>query len=190
VSEKSGFYDLDLDGTIKFDPLRYICYAPVMKMIQSAVVLGLLVSGLSAASAIADDRTVALKLSSGASYPFTCYNGLVEGDAGSEIVQGQITKVYYGYTRASLEEFQANPGLAWFNAQGEATAEGVVDVFYRHDGLYKGAMMLPEVSVPVPSGMNLVFRVGYLQRVGGSCYNSSEPLQTAYAESGVFFIRN
>ncbi|MBU6376858.1 MAG: hypothetical protein KGQ59_12725, partial [Bdellovibrionales bacterium] len=152
---------------------------------------GFCLSVLSGGLAHAEEAGVGLRLSSAASYPFTCYNGLVEADAGSQIIHGQLTKVYYGYTRANREEFKANPSLAWFNSQGEATAQGVVDVFYQHNGLYKGAMVLSEVIVPAPPmGMNLVFRVGYLQRVSGSCYNSSEPLQTSYAESGVFFVEN
>ena len=77
-----------------------------MKINSALLVLGCLCSISSGAiPALAESPSVNLAIRHYASYPFVCYEGVVESDAGRELIEGQITKIYYGYTRASLEEF-------------------------------------------------------------------------------------
>lgn len=120
--------------------------------------------------------------------PFVCYGGLVEADVGREYLEGRITRIHYGYTRASLAEFDADPGLLWLDASGAPGVAGVMNVRYLREGGGRGTMILPEIFIPVPPGWNLVYRVSYLKRLRGDCQGSSDALQTVDAESRVFFV--
>jgi hypothetical protein len=130
-----------------------------------------------------------LKLRHQAPYPFTCYGGFIEADVGREFIEGKIVALYYGYTNASADEFEKTADLPWFKADGKPGAEGKLEVLYRHDGGYKGSMILPELFIAVPPGKNLVFRLGYLKKIGGDCFRRPDELPTQYTESRVFFVR-
>jgi hypothetical protein len=134
--------------------------------------------------------TLQLELPNSAGYPFVCYAGRILLNGSEQFIDGKISRVYYGYTGATLEEFNANPELPWFNLDGEPRAQGVLEAKHEHDRGYKGSMRMLPLSIPAPEGRNVLIRVAYQKILAGDCFSQSEPLQTVASESRVFFVGN
>jgi hypothetical protein len=145
-----------------------------------ALAFALLFSSVSSAATV--------PIISSAGYPFVCFSGQLNTGVSQEYIEGKVLRVYFGYTSATEAEFKSNVDLEWFNSKGEPVAEGFIDVEYHHDSGYPGFMHLEPLKIKVPSGLNLLLRIGYMKKVGGSCFSSEDPLKTAYAESRVFFV--
>jgi hypothetical protein len=150
----------------------------------------LITLGLSQAWASDTLSTLQLELPNSAGYPFICYAGRVSLNGSEQFIDGKISRVYYGYTAATLEEFNANPDLPWFNLDGEPKAQGTLEAKHEHDRGYKGSMRMLPLQVPAPEGRNVLIRVAYQKILAGDCFSQMEPLQTVASESRVFFVGN
>lgn len=144
--------------------------------------------GLSQSWASDTLSTLQLELPNSAGYPFVCYAGRISLQGSEQFIDGKISRVYYGYTSATLEEFNANPELPWFNLEGEPKAQGALEAKHEHDRGYKGSMRMLPLNIPVPEGRNVLIRVAYQKILAGDCFSQIEPIQTVASESRVFFV--
>lgn len=100
---------------------------------------------------------------------------------------GRLKTVYYGFTKSTKEEFKANKNVKWQNSLGIFEAEGVLKVDHKHNGGYKGLMVLQDIWVRVPNGLNLVWKLGY-EKWEGSIQEPSN--FRGYDETETFFYED
>ncbi len=132
-----------------------------------------------------------IPVSSRAGYPFTgnLYDIYVTNlDSPAEHIHGKIVEIYYGFTPKTKQDYLANNDVPWFNARGEAIAEGTLDPGYHHDGDYKGHYVTAPLTVQVPRGMNLVYRIRY-ERYGGTAWGT-DVQRLGQAETQTYFVEN
>lgn len=131
---------------------------------------------------------VAIPVRNGAGYPFSaeCYTVAVDNLGYAYEFDGRLSSIYYGYTNASRDEYQANHDVAWFNAAGDPVAAGEIRTVREHDGGYKGAYLMQKEWVWVPAGMNLVFKLG-LDRYSGNCQWGDDTELIEHTETQTYF---
>ena len=140
-------------------------------------------------------RIVRLPISSGAAYPFAeaGYSiRVIDGDRRVHEFPGKISRIYFGFTDRHRQDFDANNNIPWVNSAGAPVAEGYFDIVYRHNGGYKGSMLMQDrggapLEVKIPAGMHLVYRIEF-DRFAGDQYSSGSSRLLERTQTDVFYI--
>ncbi len=128
-----------------------------MKKLLTAVALGALV-GMSGHTTFAGEtREVTIAIDNWANYPFGCYEFTIGARSNANpSYWGRILAIDYGFTKLSPAEFEAQP-LREFEMLGRLSIGK--DYGFKHDGGYKGAMVMSPLKIKAPVGMNVVYQL-------------------------------
>jgi hypothetical protein len=114
-------------------------------------------------------KMVTLPVNNDATYPFqdAQYQVSFRNVIGTPTdFQGKISSITYGFTKATQKQFIAKKGdVKLVNSKGKPGSEWT-QVSHRHNGSYKGLMVMDPVTVKVPAGRRLVMRVSYMRADG------------------------